>query len=540
MTLGDTTMAPRSRSHGHSWLRRAGVAVLVLIVLAFIASFFVDEPLRRVVLRQMNQQLKGYSADIRKLSFHPIGLSLTLYDLKFLQEAHPDPPVFQAPRLDASVQWKALLRGRLVANFALTQPAIYVNVHQLTAEAKDPTPVKDHGWQEAFEAIYPLKINEVRVTDGQVTYVDEGPFEPLEVSRINLIAQNIRNIRSKDRTYPSDLHLDAVVFKNGRVTLDGHADFLAEPIPGAQGDVSLENVALDYFKPVLTRGNVAIQGGLLSAAGAFEYGPTVRIADLKNATISGMKVEYVQTPQAAAEKLPEKAARKTVEAAQKVNNAPDLVLRAGRVDLVESRVGFFNKRTNPNYRAFVDIARLRLENFTNQRTEGQMTATVDGRFMGSGATKVTAHFRPEVSGPDFDMKVAIEDTDLRTMNDMLRAHGKFDVVAGVFAFYSELAVKNAQIRGWVKPLFKDVQAYDPAQDRDKSTMKKLYEKVVTGVAKVMKNVPRKEVATEVDISGRLDNPETSTFQAIVKLIQNAFIKAILPGFDREVRQPVSE
>jgi uncharacterized protein involved in outer membrane biogenesis len=84
----------------------------------------------------MNQGLKGYNADIRKLSFHPIGLSLTLYDLKFLQEGHPDPPVFHAPRLDASVQWTALLRGRLVANFALTQPALYVNLQQLRAEAK--------------------------------------------------------------------------------------------------------------------------------------------------------------------------------------------------------------------------------------------------------------------------------------------------------------------------------------------------------------------------------------------------------------------
>ncbi len=72
-----------------------------------------------------------------------------------------------------------------------------------------------------------------------------------------------------------------------------------------------------------------------------------------------------------------------------------------------------------------------------------MTATLDGRFMGSGPTKVTAHFRPEVDGPDFDLRVAIDATDLRTMNDMLRAHGKFDVVAGVFSFYSELAVKNA-------------------------------------------------------------------------------------------------
>jgi hypothetical protein len=154
--------------------------------------------------------------------------------------------------------------------------------------------------------------------------------------------------------------------------------------------------------------------------------------------------------------------------------------------------------------------------------------------MGSGPTKVTAHFRPEVDGPDFDMRVAIDNTDLRTMNDMLRAHGKFDVVGGVFSFYSELAVKNAQVRGWVKPLFRDVQAYDPAQDRDKSAMRKLYEKVITGVSKVMKNVPRKEVATEIDISGRLDNPRTSAVQAIVKLIQNAFFKAILPGFDRVV------
>jgi hypothetical protein len=58
--------------------------------------------------------------------------------------------------------------------------------------------------------------------------------------------------------------------------------------------------------------------------------------------------------------------------------------------------------------------------------------------------------------------------------------------------------------------------------------------MVTGVAQVMKkNVLRKEVATELDVSGRLDNPQTSTVQAIVKLIHHAFI---LPGFDREVRQ----
>jgi hypothetical protein len=525
-------MTSRSRFIGRP-LRRAIIGLLGPVVLVFVVSFFIDEPFRRVVVTNMNRQLKGYTADIRKLSFHPIGLSLTLYDLRFLQLAHTEPPVFHAPRLDASVEWKALLHGRLVANFVLVQPAVYANLQQLRSEAADPTPVSDHGWQEAFEAIYPLKINEVRVVDGRVTYVDEGPFAPLEISQINVMAQNIRNIRSKDRTYPSDVHADAVVFQNGRMTLDGHADFLATPVPGLQGDVKLDGIPLDYLKPVLHHGSVTIEGGTLAATGAFEYGPTVRIADLKEATISGMKIEYVQTPQTVG--LPTKAASKTAQAAQRANNAPDLMLRARRVEIVDSRISFFNTRWTPTYRAFIDLTRLQLENFTNQESEGQMTATLKGRFMGSGPTTATAHFRPEIDGPDFDLRLAIEGTDLRTMNDMLRAHGKFDVAAGVFSFYSELAVKNMQVRGWVKPLFRDVQVYDAAQDRDKSAMRKLYEQVLTGIAKVMKNVPRKEVATQIDVSGRLDNPQTSTVQAIVGLIQNAFIHAILPGFDRDVR-----
>jgi hypothetical protein len=43
------------------------------------------------------------------------------------------------------------------------------------------------------------------------------------------------------------------------------------------------------------------------------------------------------------------------------------------------------------------------------------------------------------------------------------------------------------------------------------------------------------VATRVDISGPIDAPQSSTVEAIVKLVQNAFFKAILPGFEREVR-----
>ena len=42
------------------------------------------------------------------------------------------------------------------------------------------------------------------------------------------------------------------------------------------------------------------------------------------------------------------------------------------------------------------------------------------------------------------------------------------------------------------------------------------------------------MATKADIAGPLDNPQASTWQVLVNLIQNAFFKAILPGFEREL------
>src|SRR5262245_29214833 len=98
---------PRLRRR--TWIAVGVVAAVVALAIAL--SYFVDEPLRRSIESQMNAHLTGYGVTIGKLSFHPIGLSLTLFDLVFVQNEFPDPPIGRIPRLDASVQWKALLHG---------------------------------------------------------------------------------------------------------------------------------------------------------------------------------------------------------------------------------------------------------------------------------------------------------------------------------------------------------------------------------------------------------------------------------------------
>jgi hypothetical protein len=42
------------------------------------------------------------------------------------------------------------------------------------------------------------------------------------------------------------------------------------------------------------------------------------------------------------------------------------------------------------------------------------------------------------------------------------------------------------------------------------------------------------VATRADVWGRIENPEASTLQVVVRLIQNAFFRAILPSFESEL------
>src|SRR5213594_4020897 len=76
---------------------------------------------------------------------------------------------------------------------------------------------------------------------------------------------------------------------------------------------------------------------------------------------------------------------------------------------------------------------------------------------------------------------------MRKMNDLLRAHAKFDVVSGVFSVFSELHVRDGRIDGYVKPLFHDLKVYDKEEDEDKRFGQKVKEKAIDVASTILKN-----------------------------------------------------
>ncbi|HRF91438.1 MAG TPA: DUF748 domain-containing protein, partial [Desulfobacter postgatei] len=367
---------------------------------------------------------------------------------------------------------------------------------------------------------------------GSFTYIDQDPERPLVLSNVNLQAENIRNVRLPDKVYPSSFHMDTHIFGTGRGSVDGRANFLAEPIPGIKAGFKVEKVPIDYFKPVIARSNLSISSGVLQASGDLEYAPNIKKAVIQDLTVQGMKIDYVHS--AATKGAEKKRAQKVEKAAKKVSNEPGILLSVNQLNFTDCTVGMENKAADNPYRVFISDLSLRLQNLSNHFSQGPAEAKLSGKFMGNGVTSASAKFRPEKKGPDFDLYVKIEDTQLKSMNDLLRAYGDFDVTAGIFSFITELHVKNDVITGYVKPFFKDMKVYDKRQDKDKGLFKKMYEMLIGGVANLLENRPREEVATKADISGPVKNPKTSTWQIVIELIRNAFFKAILPSFEREV------
>jgi hypothetical protein len=312
-----------------------------------------------------------------------------------------------------------------------------------------------------------------------------------------------------------------MVFGQGPARLTGRADFLAKPHAATVGEFNFERVPLDKLQPIIQSYQVTVRSGTLSAHGNLEYTPKLQRVEVEEATIDGVRIDYVSDPELTA---------RAVKAVTEAKRNPDTIIEVGTLKLVDSELGFINRARDPDYRVFVTDTDLTLGGWTNRSGAGPSPLEARGLFMGSGETVVHGLFRPDLDGPDLDLAVAIRGTRLESMNDMLRAYAKVDVVDGTFSFFSELRVADGKIDGYVKPLFQDIDVYDREQDEDEGFFRKLWEKIAGGLANLLENRPREEVATVANLAGDLSNPDMSNLQVVVNLIENAFFDAILPGF----------
>jgi hypothetical protein len=526
---------PGYRRHPLLWW--AGAVLAGAIGALFITSFFFDDIIRVRTQTAMNQKLKGYHVALGRAHLQLVGGSLTLSDVKIIQQAHPRPRIADVAMMRFHVEWKELLSRHIVADVLLSRPKVHIDRTQFVSEKNDRVPLKQKGWQDALESAYPFRINRFTIEDGDIVYVQGALNPPLHLANLNLTTDNIRNIHAPNNTYPSKLHANLVIFGSGRATIDGHVNYLEQPFPGARMQFTIENVPLSAFDPEIRQINIEVSGGRLSSSGLVEYSPRITRVQVDNATIDGVAIQYVHVP--ATQHAEAQRAKATGKEIEQQNNRPAVDIQVREFDVIDSRFSYTDKTKDPAYQVFLSGTDVALTNLSNHEQQGTAHVALHGKFMGSGDTQAIGDFLARRQGAVFNMNLAIKDTDLRSMNDILRAYGQFDVAAGQFSVFSQVGVKDGELNGYVKPMFAGVEVYDYQKDKNTPVVHQAKELLIGGAAQLFRNSRTQQVATEVDVNGKLSSPGVSTWQAIGQILHNAFIKAIVPGFDHSVRTSVA-
>ena len=522
----------------HPLLWWAGAILASVLVALFIASFFLDDIIRARTQAAMNQKLKGYHVALGHAHLQLVGGRLTLNQIKIIQQAHPRPPIADIAMMRFHIEWKELLSRRVVADVLLRRPQLHIDRTQFVSEKNDRVPLKQKGWQDALESAYPFKINRFIIENGDVVYIQDTVSPPLHLARINFTTDNIRNIHAPNNTYPSKLHANLVIFGEGRATIDGHANYLEQPFPGARTRFKIENVPLSAFDPEIRQINIGVSGGRLSSDGLLEYSPKVTRVQVDNATIDGVGIQYVHTP--ATQRAETQRVKATGKQFEKQSNRPAVDVQVHEFDVTHSSVSYTDKTKDPAYRVFMNNTDIALKNLSNHQQQGMADLALHGKFMGSGDTKLVGDFLASRQGPALNMNLAIEHTDLTSMNNILRAYGRFDVAAGQFSLFSQVGVRDGYLSGYIKPMFAALKVYDYAKDKNTPVPQQAKELLLGGASHLFRNSRTQQVATEVALSGKLSSPSISTWQAIAQVLHNAFIQAILPGFNHAIRPNVAK
>ncbi|MCE1115178.1 MULTISPECIES: DUF748 domain-containing protein [Pseudomonas] len=181
----------------------------------------------------------------------------------------------------------------------------------------------------------------------------------------------------------------------------------------------------------------------------------------------------------------------------------------------------------------------RIRNLTNVRDrEGRRDASFEASALLLGDAKVEsrATFDPFSDFDDFQFRLRVTGIELRRLNDFASAYGKFDFNAGHGDVVIEAQAEKGRLNGYIKPLLRDVDVFNWHQDVEnthKGVLRSVWEALVGASETVLKNQPKNQFATRVELNGSVHQQDISAFEAFLQILRNGFIQA----FNARYEQP---
>jgi len=210
-------------------------------------------------------------------------------------------------------------------------------------------------------------------------------------------------------------------------------------------------------------------------------------------------------------------------------------LRINRFEVTNGKIQYVDPTTKPA----VDISMINTHvlatNLTNvadstQLLPSKINLTSD---VYDGTFTFDMKLNPLLKDPTFEFKAELKNTNLVKLNQFLLAYAGIDINRGTLSIYSEIAAKNGDYEGYVKPIIKDLKVLG-AQDSNKSFLHKVYEAAVSVAAFALTNHAKGQIATKILLDGTFNKTYVDTWSAIFDVLRNAFVQALFPSLDNDI------
>lgn len=215
--------------------------VPIIIVVLLVAFRIYLPTLVKNNLNKILADIPGYYGQVKDVDIALIRGAYVINGMYLNKvNAKTQVPFLNFPKSDISIEWKSLFKGEIVSEIIMTSPeVIYIFEDQETPTEGETADVDD--WTKALTEVVPIDINHFEVHDGKIAFVQlqAEPNIDLNIDKIELYADNLRNVKSKSRTLPSPFHASGVTFGGGKMKLDGNINLIKE-IPDMNLEFSLE------------------------------------------------------------------------------------------------------------------------------------------------------------------------------------------------------------------------------------------------------------------------------------------------------------
>jgi hypothetical protein len=243
-------------------------------------------------------------------------------------------------------------------------------------------------------------------------------------------------------------------------------------------------------------------------------------------------INYVQTPERDA------AAKDPGEEEENLTATLDemMPVTIDRFKITNGRIVYRDVTSSPAFSAELRNLQLVATNLSTQPAEGKLLPSdfeASAITTGEGNLNTSGRFNPLAEVPTFDVNLEITDLQIVSFNEYVKDAAKLNLAGGTFGLHVELAAKNGFFTGYAKPVINALEIR-PYKEDETGLLQRIYESAASVIKDLLEAPGEDQIALRVPLEGEFEDPDAHVWTAIITLLRNAFIEALVPSIDHSV------